>query len=59
MPPRRLTLSYSAPVEAGDARRVAASAGRNTGAILDVLGRHAPERGRALELAAGTGQHSL
>ena len=40
-----------------DGRRVAPSATRNAEAIRDVLVRVAPARGRALELASGTGQH--
>lgn len=59
MAPRKLILPYSAPGEGDDARRFAPSAGRNAAAIVAVLGRHAPGRGRALELAAGTGQHSV
>lgn len=59
MPPRPLHLTYSSPAADGDGRRIAASAQRNTLPILDVLGRHAPRQGRALELAAGTGQHSV
>ncbi|MCT8330696.1 class I SAM-dependent methyltransferase [Acidimangrovimonas sediminis] len=54
-------LAYSSPATDGDGddRRIAASAERNTAPILAVLGRHAPRQGRALELAAGTGQHSV
>ncbi len=59
MPPRPLQLAYSSPATDGDGRRIAASAQRNTAPILAVLGRHAPRHGRALELAAGTGQHSV
>lgn len=40
-----------------DRREFAPAAGRNIDAILSVLTRHAPDRGRALELASGTGQH--
>lgn len=55
---RRLTLPDSAALGAGvDARRSAPSAERNLAPILDVLARLAPARGRALELASGTGQH--
>lgn len=36
----------------------AEAAARNTGAILDVLRRFLPERGQALEIASGTGQHA-
>ena len=35
----------------------APAAERNADALLDVLQRHAPGEGRALELASGTGQH--
>lgn len=38
-------------------RRSAPAAGRNMAPILSVLASEAPERGRALELASGTGQH--
>ncbi|GAA5064729.1 class I SAM-dependent methyltransferase [Roseibacterium beibuensis] len=41
----------------GDARLSAPSALRNRDAILDHLPRFAPERGRALEIASGTGEH--
>lgn len=55
---RRLTLPDSAALGTGtDARRSAPSAERNLSPILDVLARIAPARGRALELASGTGQH--
>lgn len=58
MPPRRLSLPDSAAVAEGtDARRSAPSAERNAAPILAELLRRAPERGRALELASGTGQH--
>jgi len=40
-----------------DGRQFAPSAGRNIDPILDVLSRHAPASGRALEIASGTGQH--
>jgi SAM-dependent methyltransferase len=41
-----------------DGRRHAPSAERNAGAILSVLRAVLPERGRMLEIAAGTGQHA-
>lgn len=41
-----------------DGRRHAPSAERNAGAILSVLCEVLPERGRMLEIAAGTGQHA-
>ncbi|MCL6286130.1 class I SAM-dependent methyltransferase [Ruegeria sp. 2012CJ41-6] len=44
--------------EAGEGGRlVAPAATRNAAAICDLLLRIAPDRGRALELASGTGQH--
>ena len=52
---RRLTLPDSGARREGE-RRIAGSAERNIAAILDVLGAHAPQDGRALELASGTGQ---
>jgi SAM-dependent methyltransferase len=42
-----------------DARRTSAPAERNRGPILEVLQRVLPARGRALEIAAGTGQHAV
>ena len=50
LPDGKLTLSP-------DGRLSAASADRNQAAILGVLDRYAPKRGRALEIASGTGQH--
>ena len=41
-----------------DGRLFAPSAERNAGPIADLLARVAPETGRALEIAAGTGQHA-
>ena len=55
---RKLTLP-DAPTPGADRRMQAPSAGRNAGPILDVLRAHAPARGRALELAAGTGEHAV
>lgn len=56
---RRLTLPDSAAIGTGaDDRRSAPSAERNEAPILAVLRRIAPARGRALELASGTGQHA-
>ncbi|MEM9498194.1 MAG: DUF938 domain-containing protein [Pseudomonadota bacterium] len=40
-----------------DGRMYAPAAERNAEALLDVMRRHAPQDGRALELASGTGQH--
>ena len=59
MAPRKLHLPDSAAVSesAADGRRFAPSAGRNAAPILELLTREAPARGRALEIASGTGQH--
>jgi SAM-dependent methyltransferase len=54
---RKLDLPDSQASRHPDGRLIAASAERNIEAILDVLDRNAPKRGRALELASGTGQH--
>jgi SAM-dependent methyltransferase len=42
-----------------DARRHSGAAERNRGPILEVLQRVLPPHGRALEIAAGTGQHAV
>ena len=55
--PRRLFLPDSGAARHGDGRVSAPSAERNAGPILDLLRRHAPETGTALEIASGTGQH--
>ena len=59
--PRRLNLPDSASVAtpAGDGRLFAPSAARNAEAIATLVAAHAPETGRALELAAGTGEHAV
>lgn len=54
---RRLTLPDSYAPIGDDARRHAPSAARNADAILAVVACYAPQQGRALELASGTGQH--
>ncbi len=54
---RKLNLPDSEPTLHPDGRQSAASAERNIDAILDLLERHVAQRGRALELASGTGQH--
>lgn len=57
--PRRLNLPDSASVATPgeDGRLHAPSAERNAGPITDLLRDVAPPRGRALEIASGTGQH--
>ncbi|WP_414898343.1 DUF938 domain-containing protein [Rhodovulum sp. YEN HP10] len=59
--PRRLDLpdSASAATPGTDGRLSAPSARRNAEAICAVLERVAPARGRALELASGTGEHAV
>ena len=58
MPPRKLTLPDTHAVDgAAGTQRFAPSAGRNADPISAFLRRIAPTRGRALELASGTGQH--
>lgn len=54
---RKLNLPDSQPTLHPDGRQSAASAERNIDAILDLLERNVLQRGRALELASGTGQH--
>lgn len=58
MPPRLsvpANLNYAEPLE--DGRHFAASAERNAIPIAQVIDRHAPDHGVALEIASGTGQH--
>jgi len=55
---RRLSLP-DAPKPMPDRRMSAPSASRNAWPILEVLEAHAPQTGRVLELAAGTGEHAL
>ena len=55
---KRLNLPVYAEVDA-DGRMHAASAERNAGAICDLVAAHAPGAGTALELASGTGQHTV
>lgn len=60
MPKRDLPAEIaSTATPGGDARLSAPSAARNAGPIADLLRHHAPARGRALELASGTGEHAL
>jgi len=42
-----------------DARKFAPAAARNRAAILDVLGPRLPSRGRLLEIASGSGEHTM
>lgn len=51
------TASFATPGANG--RLHAPSAARNGAAIAEVVAAHAPARGRALEIASGTGEHVL
>lgn len=42
-----------------DVRKFAPAAARNRAAILDVLGPRLPSRGRLLEIASGSGEHTM
>ena len=42
-----------------DARKFAPAAARNRAAILDVLGPRLPSRGHLLEIASGSGEHTM
>lgn len=53
-----LRLPDSGAETAPDGRRLVPSAERNAPAILEVLLAHAPQTGRMLELAAGSGLHA-
>lgn len=57
--PRRLNLPDTASIAlpGKDGRLHAPSAERNMGYICDLVKDHAPQKGRALEIASGTGQH--
>lgn len=54
---RRLPDTASVAHGSEDARLYAPAAERNAGPLCDLLARHAPATGPALELASGTGQH--
>lgn len=53
----RLPPSASVAEDAGGDRLFAPAAARNLDALCDLLATHAPQNGRALEIASGTGQH--
>ena len=61
MPHRRHALPETASQAERheDGRLFAASAERNKGPIADLLRHHGLTKGRALEIAAGTGQHAV
>lgn len=44
--------------EAGDGRRTAPAALRNSGPLIEALRQRLPSEGRVLEVASGTGQHA-
>jgi hypothetical protein len=58
---RRLNLPDSASVAhpSDDGRMFAPSAARNAQDIATLVSSHAPQSGRALELASGTGEHAV
>ncbi|TCM85768.1 DUF938 domain-containing protein [Rhodovulum steppense] len=58
---RRLSLPDSASVAqpGADGRMHAPSAARNAAAICAVIAARAPQTGRALEIASGTGEHAV
>jgi len=57
--PRNLPPTASVTVAGTDGRLFAPSAARNVGAIVKTLRLQAPPRGRALEIASGTGEHII
>ncbi len=57
MKDRKLPSNASVATPTDGARMVAPAATRNSAAICDLLESVAPKKGRALELASGTGQH--
>lgn len=59
MAAKRLNLpdTASVAISGDDGRLFAPSAARNAQAILDVVSAYVPVRGRALEIASGTGEH--
>ena len=59
--PRRDSLPENASTAAalGGGKLTAPAAERNAGPIADLVAEFAPESGRALELASGTGQHAV
>lgn len=57
---QRKTPDAASVANAGpDGRLYAPAAARNSDAIIDVLRARAPRRGRALEIASGTGEHII
>ncbi|WP_174235128.1 DUF938 domain-containing protein [Ruegeria sp. EL01] len=54
---RNLPPSASVATAADDGKMVAPAATRNTDALCELVSAHAPQRGKALEIASGTGQH--
>jgi SAM-dependent methyltransferase len=56
---RTLPNSASIAHQKGGAKLHAPSAERNADALCQMLRRHAPSRGKALEIASGTGQHVI
>ncbi|TNJ47816.1 DUF938 domain-containing protein [Phaeobacter sp. B1627] len=57
MPLRSVPGQASVAKDTAGGKLFAPSAARNLSALLEVVTAHAPARGRALEIASGTGQH--
>ncbi len=53
----KLPPTASVVVQSGDGRLSAPAAEKNAGPITELVKEYAPERGDALEIASGTGQH--
>jgi hypothetical protein len=53
----KLPSTASVVVQSGDGRLSAPAAEKNAGPITELVKEYAPERGEALEIASGTGQH--
>lgn len=53
----KLPSSASVALPVGDIKLHAPAADRNRSALCDLIRAHAPQQGRALEIASGTGQH--
>jgi hypothetical protein len=53
----KLPPTASVVVQSGDGRLSAPAAEKNAGPITELVKEYAPERGEALEIASGTGQH--
>ena len=57
MPFRSVPGQASVAEESEGGKLFAPSAARNLAPLMEVVERHAPPKGQALEIASGTGQH--